>query len=80
MRIAVTYENGNIFQHFGHTEQFKIYDIENGKIAYALTETMISGCVPEMLMNIREISKDTLMDGAASVPYVAFEGVTISGK
>ena len=32
MRIAVTYENGEIFQHFGHTEQFKIYDVENGKI------------------------------------------------
>ena len=32
MRIAVTYENGNIFQHFGHTEQFKLYDIDNGKI------------------------------------------------
>lgn len=32
MRIAVTYENGEIFQHFGHTEQFKIYDAENGKI------------------------------------------------
>ena len=32
MRIAVTYENGNIFQHFGHTEQFKVYDTENGKI------------------------------------------------
>lgn len=32
MRIAVTYENGNIFQHFGHTEQFKLYDIEDGKI------------------------------------------------
>lgn len=32
MRIAVTYENGNIFQHFGHTEQFKIYDAEDGKI------------------------------------------------
>lgn len=32
MRIAVTYENGNIFQHFGHTEQFKVYDVENGKI------------------------------------------------
>ena len=25
MYIAVTYENGNVFQHFGHTEQFKIY-------------------------------------------------------
>lgn len=32
MRIAVTYENGNIFQHFGHTEQFKVYDVEGGKI------------------------------------------------
>ena len=32
MRIAVTYENGNIFQHFGHTEQFKLYDVEDGKI------------------------------------------------
>lgn len=32
MRIAVTYENGNVFQHFGHTQNFKIYDIEEGKI------------------------------------------------
>lgn len=32
MKIAVTYENGNIFQHFGHTEQFKLYDVENGKV------------------------------------------------
>ncbi len=32
MRIAVTYEKGDIFQHFGHTEQFKIYDVENGRI------------------------------------------------
>ena len=32
MKIAVTYENGQIFQHFGHTEQFKIYIAEDGKI------------------------------------------------
>ena len=32
MKIAVTYENGQIFQHFGHTEQFKVYDVEDGKI------------------------------------------------
>ena len=32
MRIAVTYENGNVFQHFGHTEQFKVYEVENGKV------------------------------------------------
>lgn len=32
MRIAVTYENGQIFQHFGHTQVFKVYDIEDGKV------------------------------------------------
>lgn len=33
MIIAVTYENGEVFQHFGHTEAFKIYETdENGKI------------------------------------------------
>ena len=32
MKIAVTYENGEIFGHFGHAEQFKIYTIENNKV------------------------------------------------
>lgn len=32
MKIAVTYENGNVFQHFGRTEQFKIYTVENGEV------------------------------------------------
>ncbi len=32
MKIAVTYENGEIFQHFGHTEQFKIYEVTDGII------------------------------------------------
>ena len=32
MRIAVTYENGQIFQHFGRTEQFKLYDVAAGKV------------------------------------------------
>ena len=32
MRIAVTYENGQIFQHFGRTGQFKLYDAADGKI------------------------------------------------
>ena len=35
MKIAVTYENGNVFQHFGRTEQFKVYDIEDGKVTDA---------------------------------------------
>ena len=32
MKVAVTYENGRVFQHFGHTAQFKLYDIEDGKV------------------------------------------------
>ena len=32
MRIAVTYEGGNVFQHFGHTETFKVYEVEDGEI------------------------------------------------
>ena len=35
MRIAVTYENGQIFQHFGHTETFKVYEIADGRIVSA---------------------------------------------
>ncbi len=35
MRIAVTYENGMIFQHFGHTQQFKVYDVTDGKVVSA---------------------------------------------
>jgi len=44
MRIAATYENGEIFQHFGHTEQFKLYDVRDGKItAEQIVDTNGSG-------------------------------------
>ena len=44
MKIAVTYGDGLIFQHFGHTPQFKIYDTENGNIiATQIIETGSSG-------------------------------------
>lgn len=33
MKIAVTYEEGNVFQHFGHTSQFKIYVVEENKVS-----------------------------------------------
>lgn len=32
MKIAVTYENGEVFQHFGHTENFKLYEVEAGQV------------------------------------------------
>ncbi len=44
MTIAVPYQNGQIFQHFGHTEQFKLYQVEDGKVtAKQLIPTMGSG-------------------------------------
>lgn len=35
MRIAVAFENGKIFQHFGHTKEFKFYDVDEGLIVNA---------------------------------------------
>ena len=35
MKIAVPFENGEVFQHFGHCETFKIYEVENGDIVSA---------------------------------------------
>lgn len=37
MRIAIPYENGQVFQHFGHTARFKLYDIENNEVVLATT-------------------------------------------
>ena len=54
--------------------------IEGGKITKALSETMISDNLPEMLFRLRDISKEVLEDGGCSIPYMAFDGVTISGK
>lgn len=44
MKIAVTYENGQVFQHFGHTEQFKLYEVEDGQVrASQVVDTNGSG-------------------------------------
>ena len=54
MRIAVTYENGEIFQHFGHTKKFKVYDIENGEILSSRvvdSEGLGHGALAEFLFN-----------------------------
>lgn len=63
MKIAVTHENGQIFQHFGHTEEFKIYDTEDGKI---LSEKVVStngsghGALAGLL---RDLNADVLICG-----------------
>ena len=54
--------------------------IENGKIGPALSETMISGNLADMLLHLRAISSEQVMDGMSVLPYMAFDGITISGK
>lgn len=55
MKIAVTYENGQVFQHFGHTERFKLYDTDGSNI---LSEEIVStngsghGALAAMLRNL----------------------------
>jgi len=53
--------------------------IENGKIAYPVSETMISGNLAQMLQNVVGISKEVSCDGTCVLPYVAFGGITVSG-
>ena len=63
MRIAVTYENGEVFQHFGHTEQFKLYDVEEGKVVkerVADTEGQGHGALAGFLAGLKV---DTLICG-----------------
>lgn len=54
--------------------------IENGKITKALSETMVSGNIAEMLFKLVDISQEVSIDGHAVTPYMAFDGLTISGK
>ena len=63
MRIAVTYENGEIFQHFGHTEQFKLYDVAEGRI---VNEQIVptNGCGHGALAGfLQAVQADTLICG-----------------
>ena len=54
--------------------------IEDGKIKCALAESMISGNLGDIVKNIRSISKELICDGGSVIPYIAVDGVTISGK
>ncbi|MBO4281471.1 MAG: TldD/PmbA family protein [Lachnospiraceae bacterium] len=54
--------------------------IENGKVQGAVMETMVNGNLGEIFKNIRGISKELLCDGTMVVPYIAFDGIIISGK
>ena len=83
MRIAVTYENGNVFQHFGHTERFKVYDVEDGKVTIATTiNTNDSGhgALADILKkcNVNTLICGGIGDGAKRA--LAEAGITLYGE
>ncbi|MBE5950397.1 MAG: TldD/PmbA family protein [Lachnospiraceae bacterium] len=54
--------------------------IEDGKITTAVNEVMITGNLADMIQNVVAISKETLSEGTSVMPYVAVDGVVVSGK
>ena len=56
------------------------YYVEDGKIKFPISETMINGNLVEMMMNIKQISKERINSGYHNYPWIKFEGLTISGK
>ncbi len=54
--------------------------IENGKIKFPVAETMISGNIPEMFMNMKYISKERVNLGDSIYPWISFPGITVSGN
>ena len=54
--------------------------IENGKIKGAVTETMVNGNLGDAFRNIRGISREVLCNGGFVVPYIAVDGIVVSGK
>lgn len=82
MKIGVTYENGEIFQHFGHTEQFKIYDVEDGKITKEqVVDTNGSGH-GALAGFLKDLQADTLICGgigAGAQNALAEAGIQLYG-
>ncbi len=54
--------------------------IENGKIKTAVSETMVNGNLGDVCRNIRAISKELVCSGSSVMPYIAVDGIIISGK
>lgn len=82
MKIAVTYENGCVFQHFGHSGAFKIYNTVDGKIVSAEvvgTNGSGHGALAELLA---QLGTDVLICGgigAGAQNALAREGITLYG-
>lgn len=82
MRIAAAYEAGNVFQHFGHTEQFKIYDIQDGQIVREQTVDTNGSGHGALAGFLKELDVDALICGgigAGAQNALADAGIRLYG-
>lgn len=63
MKIAVTYENGEVFQHFGHTAQFKIYEVVDGRVVNARVEDVNGSGHGALASFLAELGAEVLICG-----------------
>lgn len=63
MKIAVTYENGQIFQHFGHCENFKLYEVEDSKIISSSIENAAGSGHGALAGFLKNLGADVLICG-----------------
>lgn len=63
MKIAVTYENGEVFQHFGRTQQLKVYNVEDSKVVSSEVVSCNGACHSGVGAVIQQIGADVLLCG-----------------
>lgn len=82
MKIAVTYDNGEIFQHFGHTEAFRIYEVEDGQVISSEVEDTNGSGHGALAGFLKERGVDTLICGgigAGAQNALAEAGIRLYG-
>lgn len=82
MRIAVTYESGKVFQHFGHTERFKIYDVEDKAVILATTVNTNGSGHGALADILKKLSVEALICGGiggGAKRALAEAGITLYG-
>ena len=78
MRVAVTYDNGNIQQHFGSTELFKIFNIEDGRIVSSDIISTNGKGHRELIPVVEALDVDAVICGGLGMPIK--EAIENSGK
>lgn len=82
MRIAVPHMNGMIFQHFGHTQEFKVYDVEDKKVVSTQILSTNGSGHGALVTFLKELNVDVVICGGiggGAKTALANAGITLYG-